>query len=77
MRLREAAKMINYKKQKAKCFRCPACGSTCLLLVHPSSAFLPWWLWGWHVECQKGYHRGKKKLFLRRAVKAWNKEKRK
>lgn len=66
--------MINYKKQKVKCFCCPACGSTCLLLVHTSSAFLSWW---WHVECQKCYYCGKTKLFLRRAVKGWNKEKRK
>lgn|GEM_PF-3243646 len=74
MRLREAAKMINYKKQKAKCFRCPACGSTYIRLVHTASAFLPWW---WHVECRNCHYCGKTKLFLRRAVKAWKKEKRK
>lgn len=74
MRLREAAKMINYKKRKAKCFRCTSCGSTYILFVHTASAFLPWW---WHVECQNCHYCGKTKLFLRRAVKAWKKEKRK
>lgn len=63
--------MNDYKKQNAKCLCCPVCGSTYIALLHTGSAFMSWL---WLVECQACRHRGKTKLFMRRAVKAWNKE---
>ena len=60
-------------EKMCKC-TCSACGSTHILLVHSASSRLPWW---WHVECKSCHYCGKTKLFLRRAVKSWNKEKKK
>ena len=51
--------------------RCPNCRSRSIKYVHCLSHRLPWW---WYVECWKCHWCGKKKLFLKRAIKSWNKE---
>lgn len=52
---------------------CPHCGSTRIGKIHILSRKLPWWWW---IECDECHYRGKTKLGLWRAAKAWNKEKR-
>lgn len=45
---------------------CSCCGSK---LVYIISRQLPFW---WYIECDKCHCCGETKLFLRRAIKAWN-----
>ena len=50
---------------------CPNCGITNRIhKVHICSKRLPFW---WYVECDNCHYCGKTKLFLRRAIKSWNK----
>ena len=50
---------------------CPNCGCFNPYTVHILSSRLPWW---YYLECPLCHWCGKTKLFLRRAIKAWNKE---
>lgn len=50
---------------------CPNCNGKNITKVHISSAHLPWW---WFIMCNSCKWCGKNKLFLFRAIKAWNKE---
>lgn len=50
---------------------CPNCKANNIKKVHSLSSYLPWW---WHIECFDCHWCGKTKLFLRRAIKSWNKE---
>ena len=53
---------------------CPNCGiSNRIRKVHILSRRLPFW---WYIECDNCYYYGKTKLFLKRTIKSWNKEKR-
>lgn len=58
---------IKYKRKP-----CPNCGCQTTNRVHILSNRLPFW---WYIECENCHWCGKTKLFLRRAVRAWNKEK--
>ena len=53
---------------------CPNCHSTNVKKVHIISRRLPFW---WYIECFSCHWCGKTKLFLRRAIKSWNKEREK
>lgn len=49
---------------------CPGCGiNNRQLKAHISSRRLPFW---WFIECDNCHWCGKTKLFLYRAIKAWN-----
>lgn len=51
---------------------CPNCGTTNRILkAHICSRRLPFW---YYIECDNCHWCGKTKLFLRRAIKSWNKE---
>ena len=60
------------RKLKAKPKPCPKCGCPRLVKFHILSALLPWW---YYIECDNCHWRGKPKLFSRRAIKEWNKNK--
>lgn len=49
---------------------CPNCGSSITRKVHIKSSRLPFW---WYLECANCNWCGKTKLFLWRAIRAWNK----
>ena len=73
--------LYRYKVDKEKEERrmilkpCPHCGcSNRLIAIHILSARLPWW---YYIECDNCHWCGKTKLFLWRAERAWNKEKKK
>ncbi len=59
---------------KHKLKHCPNCRSRNLKCLHIISRTLPWW---WHIECFNCHWSGKAKLFLKRAIKSWNKENKK
>lgn len=49
---------------------CPFCGmKNTLAKVHLASARLPWW---WRIKCWNCGLSSETTLFLRRAIKAWN-----
>ena len=51
---------------------CPNCHyQNRLIKVHILSKKLPFW---WYIKCDNCHLCGKTKLFLLRAIKAWNKE---
>lgn len=57
---------------KYKLKPCPYCRvSNRIIKVHILSRYLPFW---WYIKCDNCHWRGKTKLFLTRAVRAWNKE---
>lgn len=50
--------------------RCPFCGGkNRIIKVHIISRKLPFW---WFIECDNCHYCGETKLFLFRAIKAWN-----
>lgn len=53
---------------------CPNCLSGNLKKVRCCSRILPWWH---YIECFDCHWCGKTRLFLRRAIKIWNKDARK
>lgn len=50
---------------------CPNCRCNNLKYVRVVSRRLPFW---WRIECWNCHYCGKTKLFLKRAIKSWNKE---
>lgn len=60
-----------YMKTKYHRKPCPNCGNKETHRVHILSNILPFW---WYIECVSCHWCGKTKLFLWRAVRAWNKE---
>ena len=66
---REDKMVKRCKKIKHK--SCPGCGSNQIFFIHICSRRLHSW---WRLECWECHWCGKTKLFLRRAIKSWNKE---
>lgn len=68
-------RMHNFCKKRYTTYikDCPNCKSKHLIKAHIASARLPFW---WHIECWDCHWCGKTKLFLWRAVRSWNKERR-
>ena len=60
-------------KTKYKRKPCPNCGCEINRRAHILSNMLPFW---WYIECDNCHWCGKTKLFLWRAVRAWNKQRR-
>lgn len=63
----------NNKCIKYKIKFCPKCGSNLIGKINIKSARLPFW---WYLGCARCHWCGKTKLFLFRAIKSWNKERR-
>lgn len=51
---------------------CPVCGSRIVLYCNVLSISGANPTNRWYVKCSECHHEGKTKLFLKRAVKAWN-----
>lgn len=56
------------KRLKDKTRPCPRCGSRDLTYWRNRADKYPWW----HISCDECYWFGPRKLFLRRAIAAWN-----